>query len=65
MKTSEPQYDTRTPAHPLVVDPGFDLREEERLSRIAAAAYYKALARGLKLGYEREDWEAAEAELAS
>lgn len=36
--------------------------DEERLSRIAASAYYKAEARGFAPGYELEDWLVAEIE---
>ena len=35
---------------------------EDRLSRIAVSAYYKAEARGFLPGYELEDWLGAEAE---
>lgn len=37
-------------------------RENERLFRIAIAAYFKAQARGFAPGHEMEDWLAAEAE---
>lgn len=35
---------------------------EDRSSRIAVSAYYRAEARGFSPGYELEDWLAAEAE---
>lgn len=35
---------------------------EDRSSRIAVAAYYKAQARGFQPGHELDDWLAAEAE---
>lgn len=35
---------------------------EDREARIAAAAYFKAQARGFQPGHELEDWLAAEAE---
>jgi len=38
------------------------LNEADRDSRIAVAAYYKALARGFEPGNELSDWLAAEAE---
>lgn len=44
------------PSHPPCQD------DEERTSRIALAAYYKAEARDFQPGYEIEDWLAAEAE---
>jgi len=37
--------------------------EEEELTRIAVAAYYKAEARGYEPGYEMQDWLEAEAEI--
>lgn len=36
--------------------------DERQISRIAESAYYKAEARGFLLGYELDDWLAAEAE---
>lgn len=36
---------------------------EDRNSRVAICAYYKAEARGFELGHEIEDWLAAEAEV--
>lgn len=36
--------------------------EEERNTRVAISAYYKAQARGFEPGYELADWLAAEAE---
>lgn len=39
-------------------------RESER-SRIAAAAYFRAMQRGFAPGHELEDWLAAEAEIAN
>lgn len=35
---------------------------EDRYARVAAAAFYKAEARGFVQGHELEDWLAAEAE---
>ncbi|HBZ30791.1 MAG TPA: hypothetical protein DEO56_09395 [Nitrosomonas nitrosa] len=35
---------------------------EDRISRIAVSAYYKAQARGFQPGHELDDWLAAEAE---
>ena len=37
--------------------------DEEGLTRIAVAAYYKAEARGYQPGYEIQDWLEAEAEV--
>lgn len=44
--------------------PDIDLQpsDEERISRIAESAYYRAEARGFSPGYELDDWLAAEAE---
>lgn len=36
--------------------------EEDRFSRVAVSAYYKAQARGFQPGHELDDWLAAEAE---
>lgn len=36
---------------------------EDRTSRVAIAAYFKAEARGFEPGHEMEDWLAAEAEV--
>ena len=36
---------------------------EDRLSRIAVSAYYKAEARGYEPGHEIQDWLEAEAEI--
>jgi hypothetical protein len=44
--------------------PGTAVSEEDRKGRIAAAAYFKAQARGFAPGRELEDWLEAEAELA-
>lgn len=37
--------------------------EEDKLSRIAVSAYYKAEARGYEPGHEIQDWLEAEAEI--
>lgn len=39
-----------------------ELNEQDRDSRVAVSAYYKAQARGFEPGHELEDWLAAEAE---
>lgn len=56
------EKETTTPEHGtpdvMINDP----YGEDRRSRIAAAAYFKAVARGFEPGYELEDWLAAEAE---
>lgn len=39
-------------------------RASEHRSRIAAAAYYRAMHRGFQPGHELDDWLAAEAEVA-
>ena len=38
------------------------LNEEDRKSRVAVSAYYRAQVRGFEPGHELEDWLAAEAE---
>ena len=38
------------------------LNEQDRDSRVAVSAYYKAQARGFEPGHELEDWLTAEAE---
>ena len=43
-------------------EPEFKLSNEEKNSRIAVLAYYKAQSRGFEPGHELEDWLAAEAE---
>ena len=45
---------------------GMDISEvegDDKLSRIAVLAYYKAEARGYEPGYEMQDWLDAEAEI--
>ncbi|GJL72882.1 MAG: hypothetical protein NMNS01_20810 [Nitrosomonas sp.] len=39
-----------------------ELNEQDRDSRVAVSAYYKAQARGFEPGHELEDWLTAEAE---
>ncbi len=50
----------QTPSMALESAPQPD--NEDRYSRIAVSAYYKAEARGFSPGYEVEDWLAAEEE---
>lgn len=45
------------------IEPKHLENEEEKLTRIAVAAYYKAEARGYEPGYEMQDWLEAEAEI--
>ncbi len=40
-----------------------DLESEDRVTRIAISAYYKAEARGYEPGHEVQDWLDAEAEI--
>ncbi len=54
---------TIKPIPALGIDAKHFGNDEERLTRIAVAAYYKAEARGYQPGYEIQDWLEAEAEV--
>lgn len=53
---------SRKKAMPLGVEASNGQNGEDRISRIAVSAYYKAQARGFQPGHELDDWLAAEAE---
>jgi hypothetical protein len=59
------EENSKTAENPTDISPSdIDLQpsDEERISRIAESAYYKAEARGFSPGCELDDWLAAEAE---
>lgn len=53
---------SRKKAMPLGGEVSNGHNSEDRVSRIAISAYYKAQARGFQPGHELDDWLAAEAE---
>ena len=53
---------SRKKAVPLEAEVDNGQNSEDRISRIAVSAYYKAQARGFQPGHELDDWLAAEAE---
>jgi hypothetical protein len=51
---------SNNPAPDITAEP--ESNDEDKVSRIAVSAYYKAEARGYEPGHEIQDWLGAEAE---
>ncbi len=61
------QINAKNPIPVFGIEPDIESNQEssteDRCSRVAICAYYKAEARGFEPGHEIEDWLAAEAEV--
>jgi hypothetical protein len=63
MKHLKPiRKNSNNPVSDITAESEPESNDEDKVSRIAVSAYYKAEARGYEPGHEIQDWLAAEAE---